>query len=282
MTHSHEQLTHLDNGHTIARYRIIYQDCNPQCHVHLHRLMALAQDSDDHSCGRFDGKSDDVRARGFCWILLSNTFTFTGELPKAEDVLIVDTWPRGTHGIRLFRENRYFKNSLDEASYFGAASSEWILCTLDDHRPMRPKSVVDLEKMATVNDPAVGNMENIPRLKSVLDNPEEREVMRYQVQIGDLDTNTHFHSSYYVRLAVDATGAYLSIDPLNEEIVVRRFHIQYMNEARLFDRLVVYVIPDHDQDRRLFIEGRLVDSDEVAFLVTLEYELETRSAPDEA
>jgi hypothetical protein len=48
--HLPEQLTHLDNGHTIARYRILYQDCNPQRHVHLHRLMALAQDSDDHSC----------------------------------------------------------------------------------------------------------------------------------------------------------------------------------------------------------------------------------------
>ncbi|HHX20087.1 MAG TPA: hypothetical protein GX728_06615 [Clostridiaceae bacterium] len=280
--HSKEHLTHLDNGHTIARYRIIYQDCNPQCHVHLHRLMALAQDSDDHSCDRFDGKSDDVRARGFCWILLSNTFSFTGELPKAEDVLIIDTWPRGSRGIRLFRENRYYINSLDEASYFGAASSEWILCTINDHRPMRPKSVIDLDKMAKVNDPAVGNMANIPRLKSALDNPEEREVMRYQVQLGDLDTNTHFHSSYYVRLAIDAVGAYLSIDPLKEELVVRKLHIQFMNEARLFDRLAVCVIPDPEHDRHLFVEGRLLDSDETAFLVTLEYELETRTASEEA
>ncbi len=271
-------MTHLDNGHTIARYRIIYQDCNPQCHVHLHRLMALAQDSDDHSCDRFAGKSDDVRARGFCWILLSNTFTFTGELPKAEDTLIVDTWPRGTRGIRLFRENRYYKNSMDEANYFGAASSEWILCTLDDHRPMRPKSVIDLNLMATVNDPAVGNMENIPRLKSALDNAEEREVMRYQVQLGDLDTNTHFHSSYYVRLAIDAAARYVSIDPLKEELVVRTLHIQFMNEARLFDRLVLFVVPDPENSHRLSIEGRLEDSNEIAFLVTLEYKLEGRAA----
>lgn len=273
MIHSPETMIHLENGHTIAHYRIIYQDCNPQCHVHLHRLMALAQDSDDHSSERFGAKSDDIRARGFCWILLSNTFSFTGDLPKAEDILVIDTWPRGSHGIRLFRENLYYKNSMDEANYFGAASSEWILCTLDDHRPMRPKSVIDLEKLAKVNDPAVGNMENIPRLKSMLDSPEEREVMRYQVQLGDLDTNTHLHSSYYVRLAIDAAGAHLKTDPLKEELVIRKLHIQFMNEARLFDRLVFYVMPDPGNDRRLFIEGRIADSETVTFLVTLEYEL---------
>lgn len=273
-----EQLTHLDNGHTIARYRIIYQDCNPQCRVHLHRLMALAQDSDDHSCGRFDGKSDDIRARGFCWILLANTFSFTGELPKAEDVLVVDTWPRGSRGVRLFRENRFYRNSIDEANYFGAASSEWILCTLDEHRPMRPASVVNLEKMEKINDPAVGNMENIPRLKSVLDHPEEREVMRYQVQLGDLDTNTHLHSSYYVRLAIDAAGVHLAIDPMEEELVVRKLHIQFMNEAKIYDRLAFYVTPDSESGHRLFVEGRLVDSDATAFLVTMECEREPRNA----
>ncbi|HQC48388.1 MAG TPA: thioesterase [Bacillota bacterium] len=274
-----EQLTHLDNGHTIARYRILYQDCNPQRHVHLHRLMALAQDSDDHSCARFDGKSDDIRERGFCWILLANTFSFTGELPKAEDILVVDTWPRGSRGVRLFRENRYYRNSIDEANFFGAASSEWILCTLNDHRPMRPSSVVDLEKMAMVNDPAVANMENIPRLKSVLDNSDEREVMRYQVQLGGLDTNTHLHSSYYVGLAIDAAGTHLAIDPLKEELVVRKLHIQFVNEAKLFDKLVLYVIPDPENDNRLSVEGRIVDSDAIAFLVKLEYELETCNTP---
>ena len=55
-----------------------------------------------------------------------------------------------------------------------------------------------------------------------------------------------------------------------------------MNEARLFDRLAVYVIPDPEHDRHLFVEGRLLDSDETAFLVTLEYELETHTASEEA
>lgn len=272
---SQEQLIHLDNGHTIARYRIRFQDCNPRYHVHLHRLMDLAQDSDDHSCGLFDSKSEDLRARGICWILLANTVSFVGELPKAEDMLIVDSWTRGTRGIRLFRENRYYRNTMDDAGYFGSASSDWILCTLNDHKPLRPSSVIDLDKIASVSDDAVGNMEKIPRLASALDNPDEREVMRYQVRLSDLDTNTHLHGSHYAKLAIDAVGAYLSIDPLKEEFVVERLHIQFMNEARFNDRLVFYVIPDPEQNQRLFVEGRLTESDDIAFLVTMEYKLET-------
>jgi acyl-CoA thioesterase FadM len=104
--------------------------------------------------------------------------------------------------------------------------------------------------------------------------------MRYQVQLGDLDTNTHLHSSYYVGLAIDAVGAHLAIDPLKEELVIRKLHIQFVNEAKLFDKLVFYVIPDSDNDNRLSVEGRIVDSDAIAFLVTLEYELEICHAPD--
>jgi len=118
-------------------------------------------------------------------------------------------------------------------------------------------------------------MEKIPRLASALDNPDEREVMRYQVRLSDLDTNTHLHGSHYAKLAIDAVGAYLSIDPLKEEFVVERLHIQFMNEARFNDRLVFYVIPDPEQNQRLFVEGRLTESDDIAFLVTMEYILET-------
>ena len=274
--HSREQLIHLDSGHTIARYRIRFQDCNPRYHVHLHRLMDLAQDSDDHNCGLFDSKSEDLRARGICWILLANTVSFIGELPKAEDILIVDSWTRGTRGVRLFRENRYYRNTMDENGYFGSASSDWIFCTLDDHKPLRPPSVIDLDKIASISDDTVGNMAKIPRLASVLDNPSEDEgvVMIYQVQLGDLDTNTHLHSSHYVRLAIDAAGTYLSLDPLKEELVVDRLHIQYMNEARLYDRLLFYVTPDTEQDFLLFVEGRLADSGDIAFLVKMEYRLD--------
>ncbi len=274
-----EQMIHLKTGHTIARYRIRFQDCNPRCHVHLHRLADLAQDSDDHSCGLFGCKSEDLRARGICWILLANTFSFTGEWPEPEDTLIVDSWPRGTHGIRLFRENIYYRNTMDKTSRFGAASSEWVFCTLGGHRPLRPSSVCDLDQLQTVADSRVGNMESIPRLSSVLDNPAGHEVMRYQVQLGDLDTNTHLHSSHYVRLAIDAVGAYLSVDPWKEELIIRKFHIQFMNEASLFDELVFYVIPDSENDRMLTVEGRHAHSNDITALVTLEYELAPRALP---
>ncbi len=274
-----DRLIHLENGHTIARYRIRFQDCNPRCHVHLHRLMDLAQDSDDHSCGLFGCKSEDLRARGICWILIANTITFTGELPKPEDILVVDSWPRGSRGIRMFRENRYYRNSIDEKNYFGSASSEWIFCTLDEHKPLRPASVVNLEKFDAMVDPQVGNMEKIPRLSSLLDGLDAHEAMRYKVQLGDLDTNTHLHGSHYARLAVDAAGAYLSIDPWKEELIVRKFHIQFMNEASLFDDLVFFVIPDGDNDQKLTIEGRLLRSNETTSLVTLEYELAPRILP---
>ena len=98
--------------------------------------------------------------------------------------------------------------------------------------------------------------------------------MTYQVQLGDLDTNTHLHSSHYVRLAIDAAGAYLSLDPLKEELVVDRLHIQYMNEARLYDRLLFHVIPNPEHDHLFFVEGRLADSGDIAFLVKMEYRLD--------
>ena len=118
-------MIHLDSGHTIARYRIRFQDCNPRYHVHLHRLMDLAQDSDDHNCGLFDSKSEDLRSRYLLDSPCKHRFVYW-RTPKAEDILIVDSWTRGTRGVRLFRENRYYRNTMDENGYFGSASSDWI------------------------------------------------------------------------------------------------------------------------------------------------------------
>ncbi|MGI6157806.1 MAG: acyl-ACP thioesterase domain-containing protein [Saccharofermentanales bacterium] len=260
--------------HSVERYTVRFQDCNPCGHIHLHRLLDYAQDCDDRNCGLFGLKSDMLLKRGICWILISHATHFTGPFPVAEDTLIVDSWTRGTKGIRLYRDNRYYRNVVDDEHLFGTASSQWILSELDTHRPLRPSDVTDVDDYNRRSDPTVGNMARIPRLKPFADD-DDRAMLDMEVQLGNLDTNTHLHSMHYVRAAVDAAGKHLAIDPWEEELIPVRFHIQFVSEMNYLDRMRVYLRPDGED--RVLLEGRHIDTGDTAFLSTLEYAVVPRS-----
>ena len=155
---SQEQLIHLDNGHTTAHYRIRFQDCNPRYHVHLHRLMDLAQDSDDHNCGLFDSKSEDLRARHLLDPSCKHRFFYrrTSEGGRYADCRYVDA---GTRGIRLFAKIATIATPWMKR-LFRIGVVDWIFCTLTI-TAASPPSVIDLDKIASVSDDAVGNMAKI-------------------------------------------------------------------------------------------------------------------------
>ena len=256
--------------HTIGRYPVRMQDCDPTGRIHLHRLFDFAQDADDQNCHLFDIRSDALKNRGYCWILLSYASSFTKELPKGEDSLIVDSWTRGTKGVRFYRENHYYKNTMDEAHYIGCASSEWIICTRGEHRPLRPSEIVDTEAFNERSDPQIALYDKMPRLKrddSIWDN---ERTFAHKVSLSDLDTNTHLHSANYLRLAIDQLGRHLQVDPQKNALVVDAIQIQYMQELRYGETLLIASKKLDGFDRHFLVEGKAEGSDSPSFLARIE------------
>ena len=261
------------DNHTIREYTVSVQETNPFNRIHFYRLMDYAQDCDGIDSARLNMKSVNIRKENMVWILLSLAYRFDDRFPVADDKLIVDTWSRGTRGIRFFRDNRYYRNVLDDAHCFGAMSSEWILASLDEHMPIRPSNICDTEEYNRVADPTVGYLKKVPNLKPLPDDADVYKMLRYTAHFGDLDLNNHFHNTHYARLAIDAAVRYLSVDPSSVELVIRTFHITFIKEVLYGDELIVCVSPDPLNDNLLRIEGRMGKAGEPSFRADLTYSL---------
>jgi len=259
-----------NHHHTIGHYPVRMQDCDPTRRIHLHRLFDFAQDADDQNCALYGIQSVDLHPRGLCWILISHASSFTGALPRGEDMLIVDSWTRGTRGVRFLRENRYYKNTLDDAHYFGSATSEWIICTRGDHRPLRPSDVMDTEKFNNDRDASVGLFDKIPRLLADDSIWQMGEHHTHEVVLSDLDTNTHLHSACYLRLAIDQLGRHRALDPAQDMLIVNAIHLQYIQEVNFGQRLLIASKNTEDDPDAFLVEGRVEGADNPSFLARLE------------
>ncbi|HZK29341.1 MAG TPA: acyl-CoA thioesterase [Clostridia bacterium] len=259
-----------DDFHTIRHYTVRFCDCDASGHIHLHRLMDYAQDCDDANCAFFEATTKMLRARDICWILIANKVKFLGAMPGADDTLIVESWSAGSRGVRLYRANRYYRDTVDEAHLFGTGFSEWILCSRSTHRPLRPFFVLDADAFNSRSDLMIDHVVDIPRLASFARSESIRSQVSYQVGYGDLDANNHLHNTHFARLALDAAARYLSIDPCLPRLRVQNFHIQFVKEANYLDALTVFATKDSDDPNRILIEGKITGQDESSFLAALD------------
>ena len=257
------------NYHTAKHYPVRFCDCNAEGRLHLHRLMDYAQDCDDANCAFFETTTEMLRIRDVCWILIANTLDFSGQWPGANDTLIVESWSSGLQGVRFYRENRYYRNEVDEAHLFGTGYSEWILCSLVDHRPLRPSAVVDVNSYNAKSDCATDKLNKISRLKSFVSHGAPNQQLTYQVGYGDLDANIHLHNTHFARLALDATSQLMAIDPLRHKLEIRKFDIQFIKEVNYLGNLAIFTKCDPDDPRTILVEGKIINDNETSFLAAI-------------
>lgn len=254
--------------HSIESYRVRFQDCDPSGRIHLHRLMDYAQDCDDKNCRMLGVDSRSLRSKNAVWIIIGYDFHFTAPLPASGDLLIIETWSGGLDGLRFYRENRYYRGSHAGKNLIGKSVSEWILARADDHRPIRPATILDPDEFNDMSDPGVAGMEKFERLNPAIDPLTAPCHFQYRAGFSDLDLNTHLHNTHYVRLAVDAAVRLLKLDPLRQHLQIKTFQIQYKAEVNHDDLLLVAADFDSEPSG-IRIQGRLEGGQEVSFLAKL-------------
>lgn len=258
--------------HSIESYGVKFQDCDASGHLHLHRLMDYAQDCDDRNCRLLGVDSERLRRKNAAWIIMAYALGFTAPLPTAGDLLTIDSWSRGLDGIRFYRENRYYLGTHHDQNLIGTATSEWILVKADNHRPVRPASVLDPDEFNHLSDPRIANTEKIGTLSPVPDPLSAPCRFQYRVGFGDLDYNTHLHNTHYTRLAVDAAVRLLQINPGRQGLRINSFQICYKAEVNHDDVLTV-AADFGDQPSCIRISGGLEGRAGESFLAKLTYEV---------
>ena len=264
----------INDNASIRPYRVRFQDCDSRGQIHLYRLMDYEQDCDDRNCALFEATAENLYDRDACWILLAQEIRLTGDLPVGDDQILIESWSMGHEGIRFYRKNRYYRNRADEAHCFGQAISQWILCSMGSHRPLRPATVLDMDLFYQKSDPQGQSSMKIAPLSPLenFDGPGQR--LTYQVAYGDLDFNQHLHNTHYLRLALDAAVQAIGLDPSRDSLRIREVHIQFMAETNYLEKLAIVARQDPEQAGLIRLEGRSGAGDQPSFLAAMNLEIE--------
>lgn len=136
----------------------------------------------------------DLRGRGLTWVL-SRIHLIIERYPRAEESVLIRTWPSSREGLFSCRE---FELLSETGLPAGLATTSWAVLNIDTRRPVRlaghlpdyplfPRRAVD-DDFAT-----------LPQIAAAA----ETEKMSFRVLRSDLDSNRHVNNTIYAGWALE-------------------------------------------------------------------------------
>jgi acyl-ACP thioesterase len=174
------------------RYQVLTYDVDVEMKAHLPVVLDFFQDAARDHAGSFGFSVFDLQKKGLTWVL-SRYHIKVPRYPALGDSVEVSTWTSGKHGYFAMRE---FEARDAGGELLVAATSSWMVITLDKKQPVKPDSVVSnaivLEKRA-VSD----KFDPLP-----IPERSDKETL-FRARLRDLDFNNHVNNVGYIDWALE-------------------------------------------------------------------------------
>lgn len=223
--------------------KVRYSECGEDGKLRLAALINYFQDaSSAHSESLGVGVAY-LKEKKRAWIL--NTWQIIlGRLPKAQEEIVVATWPTGFKGVF---GPRNFTMTTKGGEQLACANTLWVYIDTESYRPAKP----DEEEMQTYGVEEALVMPPAPRKIRVPEGAalvDRERVHRYQI-----DTNGHMNNSQYIQLAAELVP---------ETFVAGELRVEYRKSAMYGD---IILLKRAEETGRIVVE--LCDEDEKPYAV---------------
>lgn len=231
-------------------------------HLTPQALFGFMQEAATLHCADL-GMAEPVERAGGVWLLRRSRAVWH-RMPTHRDKLHVETWSRGTSLVTFLRDFRFYLND-DFSHPVGVGSSEWIVASRTEHRPMRPLDLLTQDMIETLAVPETAIDKKSPRLGTVA--LPERPIKTLQIGYSELDHNRHVNNTNYLKYGIDAIAKWLSQQNRFPQtgLLIAAMDVMYLRELAYNDRLAVFIVEREDD---FFIEGKKQDG-ETCFRMTL-------------
>ncbi len=216
--------------------RIRYRDVNREGTVKAYSWFDFLQEiAADHAAALRFGYRE-MTDLGVFWVLARLRLRISRRV-NVGDTLTLETWPGAFR--RLFAA-RHFRFIAADGSEVAAASSQWMILSLDKQRPQRVELVGD--RMPDTSDlPAYFDFPS--RLASV---PAEGTARTFPVRYSMEDVNGHLNNAQYMALAQDAVE-----EEFGSPVVFDELEATFHSAVRAPDELRLYSAPEAEGRDRL-------------------------------
>ena len=178
------------------RYQVLTYDVDVEMKAHLPVVLDFFQDAARDHADSIGFSVADLQKKGWTWVM-SRYHIKAPRYPLLGDSVEVSTWTSGKHGYFAMRE---FEARGAGGELLVAATSSWMVITLDKKLPVNLETVVSDENV----------LENraVPDKFDPLPKPERTDhEMLFRARFRDLDFNNHVNNVGYIRWALEGMPA---------------------------------------------------------------------------
>ena len=194
------------------RYQVLTYDVDVEMKAHLPVVLDFFQDAARDHAGLFGFSVFDLQKKGLTWVL-SRYHIKVPRYPSLGDSVEVSTWTSGKHGYFAMRE---FEARDAGGELLVAATSSWMVITLDKKQPVKPESVVSNESVVAIRA-IPDKFDPLPKLERT-----DKEML-FRARLRDLDFNNHVNNVGYIHWALEGmpTDVLMSSRASEVEIVYK-------------------------------------------------------------
>ena len=199
-------------------------------------LTAFLQEAAWEHASHLDLGYEFMHQNGLAWMLM-RIYCEMEEYPVWRDEITIETWPKGTEGLFFVRDMIIYNVA---SKRLGAATTYWMLVDIKNKRPRAPELHT---KILIKNKDKHAIQTKLNKLKL----PSKTEIGRIIPGISDIDINNHVNSNRYVEWVVNQIPELIQKDK-----VIRTFQMNYLNEVKLDEEIVINSFVDIQTNQILF------------------------------
>jgi medium-chain acyl-[acyl-carrier-protein] hydrolase len=248
--------------HGRYEYEIRGTDTDFKDQIQLHSLFSMMQEAASLSAADYGWGSDVTDASGTCWFLVRMSVRMTTR-PAWLEKITIETWSRGADRLFFLRDFILYD---EKGTEIGAGSSTWILANKISHRPVRPSTMMDPEKIAFIPSQALHfdppNIRPHHDTEWITAHPSAKNTIVKYADFSEIDRNLHVNNTRYVAWCLDAAHR----ESL-EQGDVMGIDINYFSEIQYGAKVVLFY--SEDDSRNCLVDGYVEDGHRIAFSAIL-------------
>ncbi|MDD5287067.1 MAG: thioesterase [Desulfuromonadaceae bacterium] len=193
-------------------FSVSYHELDSQGNLRLLTILNHLQDIAGVHAAQLGVSVNDLRPQGLTWVL-SRIHLLFERYPRAEETVLLRTWPATRQGLSTCRE---FELRDIQGSCLVRASTSWVLLNTSTRRPVRLENHLPPYPLT----PCRAIDDDFAALPPLTDGAIAE--MGFRVLRGDLDINLHVNNTVFAGWAVEAVPDEIAAGTLTElEIAFR-------------------------------------------------------------
>ena len=183
-----------------------YHELDSHGNVSPVTLLNYLQDTAGIHAAQLGVAVSDLRKQGLTWVL-SRIHLIVAQYPRADETIVVRTWPATRQGLFSCRE---FELNGSGDRHFGRATTSWAALNINSRRPVKLESHLPeypLYPHRAIDD----DFATLPPVPDASTSEYSFRVLR-----GDLDTNHHVNNAIFAGWALESVPDEIAAGTLTE------------------------------------------------------------------